>query len=46
MTGAVAVGMFKRADLAIVIVTAHYLSALLVGLVMRFWKMKEKQTPP
>jgi sporulation integral membrane protein YlbJ len=46
MTGAVAVGMFKRADLAVVIVTAHYLSALLVGLGMRFWKAKAEKTPP
>ncbi len=46
MTGAVAVGMFRRADLAIVITTAHYLSALLVGFLMRFWKMKDEKTPP
>lgn len=38
MTGAVAVGMFKRADLAGVIIAAHYLSGLSVGIIMRFWR--------
>ncbi|HHX29154.1 MAG: sporulation integral membrane protein YlbJ [Bacillota bacterium] len=45
MTGAVAVGMFRRADVAAAIVTAHYISAVLVGLAMRFWKMREKPSP-
>lgn len=38
MTGAVAVGMFERADLAGVIIAAHYLSGLTVGIGMRFWQ--------
>lgn len=38
MTGAVAVGMFKRADLAGIIIAAHYLSGLSVGILMRFWR--------
>lgn len=46
MTGAVAVGMFKRADLAGIIIAAHYLSALLVGFGMRFWKLRSEKTPP
>lgn len=36
MIGAVAVGMFGDARLGIIIAAAHYLSALVVGLVMRF----------
>jgi sporulation integral membrane protein YlbJ len=46
MTGAVAVGMFNRADLAAVIVAAHYLSAILVGLAMGFWKRREETSLP
>ncbi len=38
MAGAVAVGMFKRADISLFIMAAHYLSALTVGITMRFWK--------
>lgn len=38
--------MFKRADLAAVIVAAHYSSAVLVGLAMRFWKRREETSPP
>lgn len=46
MTGAVAVGMFKRTDLALIIVAAHYLSALTVGIAMRFWRSGSRPTPP
>ncbi len=46
MTGAVAVGMFKRTDIATVIIAAHYLSALTVGFAMRFWQKGETQSPP
>jgi sporulation integral membrane protein YlbJ len=46
MTGAVAVGMFKRADLAPVIIGAHYLSALTVGVLLRFWKRRDPPSPP
>lgn len=41
MVGAVAVGMFGDARLGIIIVAAHYLSSLMVGLVMRFYKRSE-----
>ncbi|MGI6620334.1 MAG: sporulation integral membrane protein YlbJ [Bacillota bacterium] len=41
MTGAVAVGMFRRADLAGVIIAAHYLSGLTIGICMRFWRREE-----
>ncbi|MGE5578807.1 MAG: sporulation integral membrane protein YlbJ [Bacillota bacterium] len=46
MTGAVAVGMFKRRDLTGVIVGAHYLSALVVGVLLRFWKRKDPPSQP
>lgn len=46
MTGAVAVGMFKRADIAVVIIMAHYLSAIMVGVGMRFWRRKEPNSTP
>lgn len=46
MTGAVAVGMFKRTDLASVIIGAHYLSALLVGVLLRFWRREDPPSPP
>lgn len=46
MTGAVAVGMFKRADVAGVIITAHYLSAIIVGVSLRFWRRREAPSPP
>ncbi len=45
MTGAVAVGMFKRTDLALIIVAAHYLSALTIGVAMRFWRAETDRTP-
>lgn len=38
MIGAVAVGMFHRADLGIIFAAAHYISSLLVGFVLRFYK--------
>lgn len=46
MTGAVAVGMFRRADLAPVIMGAHYLSALAVGVLLRFWRRGEAPSLP
>lgn len=45
MFGAVAVGMFGNAGLGITIAAAHYLSSLSVGLVMRFYRHKEKSYP-
>jgi len=38
MIGAVAVGMFHRADLGIIFAAAHYISSLIVGFVLRFYK--------
>lgn len=46
VTGAVAVGMFGRADIALTILAAHYLSSLSVGLVMRFYRPSGEVTPP
>lgn len=46
MTGAVAVGMFRRTDLAGIIIGAHYLSAVLVGLLLRFWRRNDPPSPP
>jgi sporulation integral membrane protein YlbJ len=46
MTGAVAVGMFGRADIAMVILAAHYLSSLSVGVLLRFYKPGAQRTPP
>jgi sporulation integral membrane protein YlbJ len=41
MTGAVAVGMFGRVDIAVALLGAHYLSALSVGVLMRFYRMRD-----
>jgi len=46
MTGAVAVGMFGRADVALAILAAHYLSSLSVGVLMRFYRPSGERTPP
>lgn len=40
MAGAVAVGMLGRADLAGLIIGAHYLAGLSTGLVLRFYKWR------
>lgn len=42
MVGAVAVGMFHRADLGIILAAAHYISSILVGFVLRFYRGDEK----
>jgi sporulation integral membrane protein YlbJ len=42
MFGAVAVGFFKDATLGILIATSHYLSAFMVGILMRFHDTKER----
>ncbi|MFW5980030.1 MAG: sporulation integral membrane protein YlbJ [Halanaerobiales bacterium] len=42
MIGAVAVGMFHRADLAIIIAGSHYISSILIGFIMRFYKGNKK----
>lgn len=41
MIGAVAVGMFHRPELGIIIAGAHYISSLLVGFLMRFYRGDE-----
>jgi sporulation integral membrane protein YlbJ len=46
MTGAVAVGMFGRTDVAITILAAHYLSSLTVGVLMRFYRRGAEQASP
>lgn len=46
MTGAVAVGMFKRVDLAGVIIGAHYISALIVGFALRYWRRGDAPSAP
>ncbi|MGM0370222.1 MAG: nucleoside recognition domain-containing protein, partial [Bacillota bacterium] len=38
MIGAVAVGMFSRPELGVVLALAHYLSCLVVGFMMRFYQ--------
>lgn len=44
MTGAVAVGMFKHGPVGSLIVVAHYLSAVFVGLCLRFYKKNAEIT--
>ncbi len=44
MIGAVAVGMFHRVELGIIMAGAHYVSSLIVGLVLRFYKGND--SPP
>lgn len=43
MVGAVAVGMFHRADLGIIIAGAHYISSIIIGLVLRFYKGEKSE---
>lgn len=45
MVGAVAVGMFKDARLGTILALAHYISALLVGILMRFYAIDRKTIP-
>lgn len=46
MAGAVAVGMFGKVELGGVIMAAHYLAALAVGVMLRFYKPFAPQSPP
>src|SRR5690554_637054 len=41
MIGAVAVGFFHRVELGIIIAGAHYISSLITGLLLRFYKGNE-----
>lgn len=43
MVGAVAVGMFHRADLGIIIAGAHYISSIIIGLFLRFYKGEKSE---
>jgi len=45
MVGAVAVGMFKDVRLGSIIALAHYISAVLLGIIMRFYAPKAEITP-
>jgi len=45
MTGAVAVGMFHDISVGFVIIGAHYLSALAVGLILAFYKRNQDRSP-
>ncbi|AEE91597.1 Sporulation integral membrane protein YlbJ [Tepidanaerobacter acetatoxydans Re1] len=45
MIGAVAVGMFKDARLGIIIALSHYISAIILGLIMRFYAKNKEITP-
>lgn len=43
MIGAVAVGMFHRAELGIIIASVHYISSIILGLIMRFYRGNEPE---
>lgn len=45
MSGAVAVGMFKNAALAPVIMAAHYLASISTGLLLRCYRPRAPRTP-
>lgn len=45
MVGAVAVGMFKDVRLGSIIAISHYISAILLGIIMRFYAPKAEKTP-
>ncbi|NLY50194.1 MAG: sporulation integral membrane protein YlbJ [Firmicutes bacterium] len=46
MIGAVAVGMFGIVQLGVVLTIAHYIGALLVGLVLRFYAANDRERIP
>lgn len=41
MLGAVAVGMFHRPDLGLLIAATHYLSSVIIGILLRFYQGKD-----
>ena len=43
MVGAVAVGMFHRPELGLIIAGSHYISCLIIGFLMRFYSGDEKK---
>ncbi|MGM0502562.1 MAG: sporulation integral membrane protein YlbJ [Bacillota bacterium] len=44
MVGAVAIGMFSRPELGVILAIAHYLSCLVVGFIMRFYNPQQNNT--
>ncbi|MFC6331783.1 sporulation integral membrane protein YlbJ [Paenibacillus septentrionalis] len=44
LIGAVAIGFFGQAELAVVLAAAHYIGALLIGLLMRFHDRRSERT--
>ncbi|MGA8941938.1 MAG: sporulation integral membrane protein YlbJ [Thermoactinomyces sp.] len=44
--GAVAVGFFENKSVGLLLATAHYISTIIVGLVMRFYESQAPPTPP
>lgn len=46
MLTAVAVGMFGRADLGLVIAGSHYLANILLGFALRFYKFRDHEITP
>ncbi len=46
MFGAVAVGMFGMPTLGATLASAHYLSALSVGLLFKFWRRQDPESKP
>lgn len=44
--GAVAVGFFEDPSIGVILAMAHYISSLLVGICMRFYRGKDTPTPP
>ena len=43
MIGAVAVGMFHRPELGLIIAGSHYISSILLGLIMRFYRGDQQE---
>ena len=46
MLGAVAVGMFHRPDLGLLIAATHYLSSVIIGILLRFYQGKDTGPVP
>lgn len=44
--GAIAVGFFHDADLGIILASIHYISSIIVGLIMRFYKKNNQLISP
>lgn len=46
LIGAVSIGFFGQAELALVLAAAHYIGALLIGLLMRFHDRRQERLEP